>query len=259
MFDFLCRKEQKEGQSTPRRVIVVPPEVMKDLAFKKQILESQYNASRRYLVVAVLCMLGCAVLSFNSPIEWKADIGPVHVENAQPGVLMAILGLALVWWTRFRVNANRPPKDQPNPPTPPTPPTPPAPANEWLICRWLKKIFRRRAQEKASRLAWGHRGIEVPEDCTDDEFWKLAAVYESQYAGAGTIAGCVVMVQGVVVAVVGSFFASEWTATIFWVTITNAPPAIVLMIIGFLIVVLTQFDVKVARNAATGQNGGTKQ
>lgn len=257
---WFCPDRNRPAQEeTSQRVITVPAEVMKDPEFKKELLNYQYLASRRYLIVAVLCELACAVISFQQPCSWKAKIGPIEIIDAAPGVLLSILGLALVWWTEFRVNATRPPQTPPSPPTPPTPPTPPPnPSGGWAICRWLRLLFRRRAAERSRHLSWGTRGIEVPEDCTDPVFWKLAAKYESRYANDGLIAAVTVMIFGVVGASIGIFVQRHWKVEFLWLQIVDAPPAIVLIIVGFAIAVMTQFDVKVAGNN-TKQPGGNPE
>jgi hypothetical protein len=256
MFSRLfCRKDQKEAQPLEKRVIVVPPDVMKDPAFRKQILQAQLRACKRYLVIAGLCELASAIVNwFHGHSLWSVEIGSVHIKDAPPGITLAILGVVIVGYTVFRLVSKRSPDNPPTPPTPPTPP--PTPDNGWLICRWLRRIFQRRYMDRSRHLSWGMRGIELPDDCTDPDFWKEAAQCESEYSDWGSILGAFVIVLGVIEAIVGCFDPTHWDATFFFVTIRDASPAILHMIIGVTIILLTQFDVKIGSNDAKQKTDG---
>jgi hypothetical protein len=92
----------------------------------------------------------------------------------------------------------------------------------------------------------GKGGVEVPNTVTDVELWRVAFRYQLIYSLAGLLLGLACVLGGVILVFHGLGGSTGWVAELVGAksTLTDAPPGVVLFVVGLLVVVATGFRIK---------------
>ena len=99
------------GRIPPLRMIGVP-EVLIDIGFWKRAVRYQLIYSMSGLVVGLACVIGGIVLFLHGvtgSITWIAEFLKLKskVTDAAPGAILFIVGLFVVWVTRFGIKIEK--------------------------------------------------------------------------------------------------------------------------------------------------------
>jgi hypothetical protein len=94
------------------RLSVRPPDEYRDNVFWRQASASQFKYSVLGLILGLICVIGGVVLFVHGVIgatSWTTKIvGAVsNISDAGPGAVLFVVGLFVVWITRFDIRANR--------------------------------------------------------------------------------------------------------------------------------------------------------
>jgi hypothetical protein len=89
-------------------------------------------------------------------------------------------------------------------------------------------------------------GVAAPETL-DQTFWGRASTYHLWYSVLGLIVGAVCVLSGVVLFLHGVAGNTSWTASLLGLNskITDAAPGVVFAILGFFVIYVTRYDVRV--------------
>lgn len=90
------------------------------------------------------------------------------------------------------------------------------------------------------------KGVQPPDDFRDPEFWNRAARYQLIYSLVGLVFGISCVIIGMVLVIRGVTGSSSWTASFIGLqsNISDAPPGVILFVVGLFVVYVTKFDVK---------------
>ena len=91
------------------------------------------------------------------------------------------------------------------------------------------------------------KGIEIPGEHADKDFWKVALRYQFWYSMAGLTAGLACIIGGVLMILNGVTGLGEWSADFMGVKLNNATPGVAMFAIGVVLVHVTKLTVKIVR------------
>jgi hypothetical protein len=87
----------------------------------------------------------------------------------------------------------------------------------------------------------------VSQSLQDKEFWRKASLYQLIYSLAGLLLGLAAIIAGAVLGLHGVYGATSWTARVLGASsqVSDAAPGTVLFIVGFFVVWVTRYGVKI--------------
>ncbi len=91
---------------------VEPPSNVKDPSLWKQAVQQQYRYSMAGLILGLVCVVGGIVLFLHGvggSTSWTAKILGLEskLSDAAPGAVLFVVGLFVVWVTKFDVKAQK--------------------------------------------------------------------------------------------------------------------------------------------------------
>jgi hypothetical protein len=177
----------------------------------KRVVRYQFLYSVFGLLSGLLCVI-MGVLMFTNGImgtgHWSANILGMTLTDAPAGVVLFVIGLALVQVTAFTVKT----KDA------------------------VKNIV-----IGGKVIGW----VEVPADQCGPELWQLVIHYQFLYSVFGLVSGLLCVLMGVLMFANGVLGSGHWSANILGMTLTDSPVGVALFVVGVAMVQVTAFTVKV--------------
>ena len=91
--------------------------------------------------------------------------------------------------------------------------------------------------------------LDIPSDKTDRQTYRRLSVYQFVYSLCGLCLGLGCVMGGVVLFLHGVAGSASWTARLFGAEsqVTDAAPGALLFVVGLFVVVVTRFQVRVAK------------
>ncbi len=91
--------------------------------------------------------------------------------------------------------------------------------------------------------------MEVPFHVSDRVFWRRTSVFQFVYSSLGLLLGLACIVGGIILFLHGVTGSTSWTAKFIGAesNVSDAPPGVVLFIVGLFVVWITRFSVKVRK------------
>ena len=95
----------------------------------------------------------------------------------------------------------------------------------------------------------GKGGVEVPQSIDDTDLWRMTIRYQLWYSIAGLGIGLVAVLGGIALFLHGVAGSTSWVAEVLGAksSLTDAPPGVVLFVVGLFTILVTRFDVKASR------------
>lgn len=90
---------------------VSPPQNSEDKVLWRKAIAFQFIYSLAGLILGLICVIGGIVLFLHGIVgptaSWTTNLLGINVSDAAPGVILFIVGLLIVWITRFEVKPSQ--------------------------------------------------------------------------------------------------------------------------------------------------------